>query len=379
MITLAYIALFFLAMLLLTAIFNAVTAPRLQKSHALTATPAVSVLIPARNEAGNIGRCLTSLLAQDYGNFSITVLDDQSEDDTAAIVRNLANTHANLSLIEGQPLPPNWVGKNWACQQLSGQADGEILIFCDADTWHAPSAIKNTVAWMQKYNLQLFSSFSQQKTVTLMEKLVIPVIDMLVFAALPLWLTYYFRSPMLAAANGQWFCVNRQAYEGLGAHKAVQQHPVEDVELSRLAKRKGHRILVAAGTGAVYCRMYHSAKEVWEGFTKNLYGIAGYNPVSFFGTLGILFATSVLPWLLLIPDATRGLALLAIGMTMLLRLLLAIRYRHPLIVSIFLHPVAVLITILIGLNSFFSIKRGKLQWKGRHIALDEMSLKQGNS
>ncbi len=379
MITIAYIALFFSAVLLLTAIFNAVSAPMLRKSLPRKATPAVSVLIPARNESGNIGRCLTSLLQQDYPDFSITVLDDQSEDDTAAIVRSFAEQYPNLELINGTPLPENWIGKNWACHQLSKQAKGDILIFCDADTWHEPTAVSNTVGWMQQYGLQLFSSFSQQKTHSLMEKLVLPVIDMLVFAALPIWLTYYSRSPLFAAANGQWFCITRETYDALGGHEAVRQQPVEDVELSRLAKRRGKRILVAAGTDAVYCRMYHSAREVWEGFTKNLYGIAGYNPVSFFSTLAILFATSVLPWLLLIPEATRTIAIIVLAATILMRFLLAIRYRHPLIISIFLHPVAVFITILIGLNSFFSIKRGQLQWKGRDIALDEMSLKQGNS
>jgi chlorobactene glucosyltransferase len=349
------------------AIINAGWGPFLRKRHKLKEKPLVSVLIPARNEAQNILRCLQSLLQQDYTSLEIRVLDDESQDTTASIVQKLATEHPQIFLHSGKNLPLGWTGKNWACHQLSEQAKGDIFIFTDADNRYEPQAISRTVAWMQRYELGMFSVFPQQVTVSFFEKLIIPVVDLLLYSSLVLWLTYHSRYSSLAAANGQWIAFQREIYHELRGHQAVRQQVVEDVELSRLAKRKGIKILTGAGTGMVYGHMYHSAREVWQGFSKNLFGLVANKTIPFFLIISSLFLIYILPYYLIIIPEYLTLSAIAISLNVLLRLVLAVRFRHPVLMSTILAPFSIILLIIIGLNSFRKVKWGKINWKGRDI------------
>ena len=364
---LLYFAIGFLALLLLIVLINIMTAPRLENISGPVNLPLVSLLIPARNEAKNIDRCLAGLLGQDYPNLEIIVIDDHSGDGTAQILARLKAQHPQLQLLSGQPLPREWTGKNWACWQLFQASRGKILIFADADTRHAPEAVRKTVGWMQHQKLGMLSAFLAQETGTPAEKLVIPVIDILIYSTLPLWLTYYGRSEKFAAANGQWIAFRRGDYQALGGHAAVRDRIVEDMELMRRAKRRGISTLTLTGNALLSCRMYRSAGEVWEGFSKNLFGIAGYNRTVFLGWLLVLWSAMVLPYFLLFLPGVRHLAVTAVGLNLLLRLLLALRLRHPFWVSLLLHPLGVALTGVIGLNSLFRAGRGMVRWKGREI------------
>ena len=363
------ISIVLLAIILAVTLFNAATAPMLKKPVGLQNCRRVSVLIPARNEAANIGACIKGFLSQQYDNFEILVLDDQSTDRTGVIIERFSEQHPEIQAIRGKPLPTGWLGKNWACHQLSEHATGEILIFTDADNRPAPNAITNTVAYMQQLKLGLLSAFPEKVTVTLAEKLVVPVVDMFVYAGLPLWLTYYSRFPSLAAASGLWIAFTRETYQQVGGHQAVSNQIVEDVELSRLAKKHRIKILTTAGTSVVTCRMYQSFNEVWDGFSKNLFGLVRYKTIPFFIlTLG-LWITCVLPYIAVWFAPLRTVAILAIVMNIAMRLVLSLKYRHPFFTSVILHPLGVLLTGLIGINSFFQVKRGRLQWKGRQIEI----------
>ncbi len=356
-----------LGLVLVVTLYNALTAPLLSRPPLLPAAPLVSVLVPARNEAENITACLAGLQQQRYAQFEIIVLDDNSSDATAALAANLAAHDRRIRLISGEPVPAGWTGKNWACHQLSKHARGEILIFTDADCRHSAEIIAATVAWMQKYRLGLLTAFPQQITLTLPEKLVVPVIYMLVYSYLPLWLTYYSKSPALAAANGQWLAFTRPAYDRLGGHAAVATEVVEDVELSRLAKRCGEKILVLAGNDAVQCRMYQSWRGVWQGFSKNAFGLAGHRTIPFFLLLSLLFGVHVLPFVLVWLPPLAKLAALGIALNLVLRLVLAVKYKQPLLSGMLLHPAAVVLTLLIGLNSYRWYRGGKIVWKERRV------------
>ena len=361
------ISIVLLTILLAVTLFNALTAPMLKKSPSLQTRPRVSVLIPARNEETNIGACIEGFLAQDYDNFEIHVLNDQSTDRTGTIIEKFGEQYREVQAIHGKPLPEGWQGKNWACHQLSQHANGEILIFTDADNRPAPNAITNTIGYMQKLELGLLSAFPEKVTVTLSEKLVVPVVDMFVYAGLPLWLTYFSRFPSLAAASGLWIVFTREAYQHIGGHQAVSNQVVEDVELSRLAKKSGIRILTSAGTRVVSCRMYHSFGEVWNGFSKNLFGLVRYKTLPFFILTLSLWTMCVLPYITVWFAPLMELSIVAIVMNTAMRMVLALKYRHPFWTSVILHPFGVLLTLLIGINSLFQVKRGRLQWKGREI------------
>ena len=367
MFVLMFIAIGLLAVVLTVTLFNAVTAPMLKKAGECRDRRRVSVLVPARNEEANIGACIEGFLSQNYDNFEIRVLDDQSTDRTGEIIEKFGEKYPEVQAVRGKPLPAGWLGKNWACHQLSQHADGEILIFTDADNRPAPDAIANTVAYMQKFTLGLLSAFPEKVTGTLGEKLVVPVVDMFVYAGLPLWLTYFSRSPSLAAASGLWIAFTREAYQQIGGHQAVSNQIVEDVELSRLAKKKGIRILTSAGTRVVRCRMYHSFGEVWGGFSKNLFGLVRYKTVPFFVLTLILFTMCVLPYITVWFEPFTKLSVIAISMNVVMRAVLALKYKHAFFTSVVLHPLGVLTTLLIGINSFYQVKRGRLEWKGRQI------------
>jgi chlorobactene glucosyltransferase len=372
---LIYMALAVLTVFLAITLYNYLTAPMLREiptPSSLTqyaSEPRVSVLIPARNEAANIGNCLVGLIAQTYGNIEIIVLDDHSEDATGQIVQEYAAQFPHVRLVQGRPLPPEWTGKNWACQQLSASANqlSTIYIFTDADTTHAQNAVENTVRRMQRYDLSMLSAFPQQITNTLPEQLAVPVVDMFVYAGLPLWLTYASAYPSLAAANGQWIAFTRQAYTELGGHLSVRTHIVEDVELSRATKQRGLRMMTHAGTDTVFCRMYQSFDDVWQGFTKNLFGLVGYSTIGFFALLTMLFVACVLPYFTVWFVEYRWISLGAIVLNMLLRLAISVKYKHPIVVSVLLHPVSIGFVIGIGINSFRQVQRGSIQWKNRAI------------
>lgn len=366
---LLFIILAVLGLVFLVTLFNALTAPMLQKAPAVKTAYRVSVLIPARDEEKNIGACLEGLRQQDYADLEILVLDDNSTDATAAIVQHAARQDPRIKLLDGAPLPGGWLGKNWACHQLSEQATGEIFIFTDADNRHAPAAVRHTVGWMQKLRLGMLSAFCHQITKTLPEKLAVPVVDMLVYSYLPLWLTYYSKAPSLAAANGQWLALTRAAYQKIGGHRAVRHHVVEDVALSRLAKHRGEKILTVSAKNEVFSRMYHSARQVWEGYSKNLLGLMNFKAAPFLLALALLFLIHLAPYGLVWFKPTMTLSLIAIALNLLLRLIVALKFSQPLWVSTLLHPLSIAYTLLIGWNSYRWYKTGNIRWKGRAVKM----------
>ncbi len=369
MVTLAVCINIALFCLLIITLLNVLTGPYLRKKNPLQTIPLVSVLVPARNEERNIEECLRSLLKQDYRHLEILVLDDNSADKTKEIVENLVREFPKIKLIQGKPLPAGWTGKNWACQQLSENSEGEILIFTDADNRYAENAVTFTVARMQKYQLDLLSAFPQQITGSFFEKLIVPVIDLLVYSFLILWLTYHSKFPSLAAANGQWIGFRGDSYRKMGGHATVRDKIVEDVELSRAFKRKNFKIMTCAGTGIIYGRMYRSAKEVWNGFSKNLFGLLTHRTIPFFIILLFFLMCFIIPFISVFSKELVTLSIIAITQNIILRFSLTTGYKHSPMISILLHPISIIIFLLIALDSYFKTRHGTHRWKDREIKI----------
>ncbi len=357
----------FWGILLTITLLNVLWGPFLRRGEALCQGPLVSLLVPVRNEEGNISACLSGLRKQTFQNLQILVLNDHSVDDTWAIAAAHVSEDARINLIEGEPLPSGWTGKNWACHQLAQHAKGDILIFTDADNRYHPYAVAHTVGWMKRLQLDGFSAFPRQHTGTFFEKLVIPVVDLFVYGMLPLRLVYLTRFPSLSAANGQWIAFTRQTYRKIGGHQSVRGEIVEDVALARRLKRKGLRMATAAGTDMVWARMYHSAREVWEGLSKNMFGLVNYSLPLFFAVVLLLLMSMVLSYGLLAFPQFRLHAAGFVGANMLFRGLLAWRFRHPFLTSVLLHPFGILAALVISVNSVRIVKSGRVTWKGRQI------------
>ncbi|MCJ7726874.1 MAG: glycosyltransferase [Acidimicrobiia bacterium] len=266
-------------------------------------SPMVSLLVPARNEEEVIGRCLSNLLAQDYPNFEIVVMDDGSTDGTADIVRSFGDDRIRLQ--SGRPLDSGWSGKNWACHQLARIARGSILCFVDADTVIEPGTVSAAMEILVQNGAGLVSLLPRSGSRSFAGKVLLPMVTHALFGLFPIGLIHKTRNPMLAVAFGPFLMVTREAYDTAGGHAAAPSHVVDDVEMSRNVKRAGFRVRIADGTDLVETRWYDEFGEIWDGFSKNAYGALGNNP-----WMGVAVAFVLTP-LLLAPFVRVGVGMLA--------------------------------------------------------------------
>ena len=376
------LAIFCIFLLLLTV--NLLTFYRLHSSTqcAPRIRPMVSILVPARDEERAIAACVRSLVEQEYEPLEVLVLDDQSSDATATIVQQLIDAlppgqQGRLRLLHGAPLPAGWVGKNFACQQLAGQAQGEYLLFTDADTIHAPGMARAMIDCMQDLGVKLLTGQPEQELGGLGERLIIPLLNFKIMTLLPVNLIRQRPEPSLALGNGQLLCFHRSAYEVIGGHSAVKGRILEDVLLARAVKAAGMRIAFIDACEMVRCRMYHSFGEVWKGFSKNLFAL--YNYALPFALLAIVLNLGlfVVPPLLALATPFIALplplllwALITYTLAVLMRILLTLRFTHRRrglqLLLCPLHPVSILLECLILLNSIrWHYRKGGTEWKGR--------------
>jgi chlorobactene glucosyltransferase len=265
--------------------------------------PLISFCVPARNEEHNIRRCVESLLAQDYPNFEVVVVDDRSTDRTSEILRQLAAQNDRLKVIHGSDLPVDWAGKPHALYQASAAARGEWLCFIDADTFISASALSSCYAKAIETNADMFTIMTFQITGTFWEKVVMP----LVMTALSVGFSprkVNDPSRKDAIANGQFILIKRPVYDAIGGHESVKDNIVEDKAISEQVKWKGYRLIVADGMKVARTRMYTSLPEMWEGWTKNIYlGLRDQPSLLLLGVFGafvLLLAALFLPiWPLL--------------------------------------------------------------------------------
>jgi glycosyltransferase involved in cell wall biosynthesis len=256
--------------------------------------PDTSLLVPARDEAHRLPAALTGLLAQDVTE--IVVLDDQSTDATSAVVRHAAEADPRVRLVRGTPPPPGWTGKNWACQQLAMTARGDVLLFCDADVLLAPGAVDACWTHMCAQHAGVFSVFPRQHTVTLGERLLVPLIDDVLLAFLP---HYLLRLPVpsAATANGQLLMFRRSAYDALGGHAGVAGDMTEDLALGRRTRRAGLRLGLALGGDLVSARMYSGYRQCVRGFGKSLRAAHGGHDGALAVTAAWHLLAYTVPWL----------------------------------------------------------------------------------
>jgi hypothetical protein len=263
--------------------------------------PAISVLIPARNEERGIAVCVESVLASRHVELEVIVLDDHSTDRTAEIVREVAAKDARLRVELAPPLPEGWCGKQAACFALSKLAKYDVFTFLDADVRLEPDALARMALFMEKSGAALVSGFPRQETGTFFEKLLIPLIHWLLLCWLPLWAMRRFRWPAFGAGCGQWFMTTRAAYEQVGGHAAVKSSLHDGLTLPRAYRRAGFTTDVCDATNLATCRMYHSNRAVWFGLAKNAReGLAATGQIAFW-TVVLLFG-QVLPFALLVNE-----------------------------------------------------------------------------
>lgn len=337
-----------------------------------SAPPNLSIIVPARNEERQIERCVRSLLAQNYPNFEIIVVDDRSADRTAEIVERLAHSNARLRVLRGEPLPKGWVGKPWALQQGSGVASGEWLLFTDADTLHSPACAKSAVAYAMQTGTSALSVLPLQRFETGAERVVLPtILWMIAFAVGSLESINDPKRVDSAIFNGQFLLFERAAYEALGGHEAVRDCIAEDYGFARIVKRDGRfRSRLAGAADLVSTRMYRSFGEIWNGFSKNLYVAADDAPAWAAVGAVMLAAISPLPQLLFLHALLKRdrASVVRLAVTMIATALAAEagmrRSRFPRGSGAFF-PAGTAVMLGIFANSMLQHHRGGVTWRGR--------------
>ncbi len=322
----------------------------------------MSIAIPARNEERNIGAAVDAALAT--GADEVVVLDDESTDGTLGILQTRRRRSSRLRVLRGAPLPRGWVGKVRACHRLAEATRSPWILFVDADVRLEPDALERMFGLVEAHRADVLTALPAQLMGGWFERAVVPLLHLTYMSWLPLLLVPWTRSTRFLAANGQLLFVAREAYRTIGGFASVKDAIVDDMAFCAQAKRAGRRVLFADGRHLARCRMYRSPKEVWEGFSKNLYVGLGAKPHRLALALGLYVVAFLLPFLLVVFPELRAASLLGAGAIFVLRLGIAFRFRQRLD-TVLLHPVSILAFVAIGLNSLRWSLRRRIAWRGR--------------
>ena len=229
--------------------------------------PKVSIILPARNEEEYIGRCLDSLIKQNYEDYEIIVIDDSSEDATGKIISDYSKKHSNIIPVTARPKPEGWMGKNWACMEGYEKASGELLLFTDADTKHADNVISLAVSHLNSFNLDALSSIPKMLTFDFWTNITLPMISTFLhtrFSALnvnnPSKKTGYF--------FGSFFILKKKTYQEIGMHEGVKHEIIEDGALGKKVKEARYKMKMVRGEHLIEAVWARDKGTLWNALKR---------------------------------------------------------------------------------------------------------------
>ena len=276
--------------------------------------PRVSVIVPARNEESYVDACLGSLREQDYPDYEVICIDDSSQDKTGSIMARHAAESERIVHVSAEPKPDGWMGKNWACSQGYARASGELLLFTDSDTRHAPATISSAVSELLSQDLDALTGIPRIRAPEFWTRVTLPVISVFLdtrFSALRVndpstKVGYFF---------GSFFIIKKETYESVGTHEGVRHEIVEDGALGSKVKAAGHRMRMARAEHLVDAVWARDGGTLWEGMKRLMVPLYVQDPKLASAILGavcaLLFAPfAVLPYAIWAPGVA-GAALLA--------------------------------------------------------------------
>jgi len=331
----------------------------------------ISVCIPARNEQDNLQACVDSILANDHIAIEVLVYDDHSTDQTPAILEQLCKGDSPVRRVPTQPLPDGWNGKQFGCDQMGRAARGTWLLFTDADVRFAPDALRRSLAAASSLKADLVSTFPRQRTGTLSEMLMLPMIAFILFSYLPMIRMRRTSDPSASAGCGQFLFVKRESWLHCGGHSAFANSMHDGIKLPRLLRQNGFHTDLFDGTALAQVRMYEGLQATWRGFAKNAYeGLGSAVLLMFLTTLHAL--GHIFPWIVAVVAMVTGaltmpiliLCCVAIGLNITQRVLLARRFQHSRLLAL-VHPISVLMMVLVQWHSAYLHLCGKRSWRGR--------------
>ena len=346
--------------ILLISLINFFTIRNPKKSTQINES--ISVVVPLRNEAANVVELIDSLRTQtNLALVEFLLLDDNSEDETLALLRQHTSALSNFHILNGSTLPQGWIGKTWALQQLFERTSGQIIVSVDADVRLVPDAINRAVTLLKNTQLDFLSPYPKQLAHSWSERLIQPLLQWSWLSTVILRIAEKSSISSMVVANGQFFVVRRTALAQVGGYESVRNKVLDDVELARALVKQGSHGCVANGAEIASTRMYSSWGEIQAGYGKSLH--AAFGPV--FGSaiaITFLFLTGIAPLIAGITGSTIGwYAFAAVTLT---RVMSSIKSgKNPM--DALLHPISS--TLLIYLIIYSWLMRGQVQWKGRTL------------
>lgn len=257
--------------------------------------PLISLLVPARNEATRVLRAsLASMLAQDYSNLELIAVNDRSTDETGDILRTIAIDDHRLQALDGTATPVNWLGKPHAMAQAVAAARGEWLLATDADMIFAPHAVHTVVSYALANNYDAVTLLPKVVCGSFWERIFLPVFGWSMLVAMPVNRVNDPKRKESVGVGG-FFLIRREALEKVGGYAAVRAEVAEDLRLGALLKESGARLRLEYGADLISTRMQTNLRDLWEGFTKNMFAGMQFKLWPTLGGSLSIFLFAVLP------------------------------------------------------------------------------------
>jgi glycosyltransferase involved in cell wall biosynthesis len=339
-----------------------------------TRLPKVSIVVPARNEAGMIETAMRSLLTIDYPDYELVVVDDRSDDRTGEILDRLKVEYGSrLVVVHVLALPAGWLGKTHAMWSAASQATGEWILFSDADVVHESEALRRAVGYAEREKADHMVLLPTMLMDSVGERMMISFFQALFIYAHRPWKVKDPKSKDTMGV-GAFNMVRRAAYEKIGTYESMRMSVVDDMRLGEKIKHAGMASRVAFGDGMVKVRWAVGARGVVQNLTKNFFAQLHYNlPFAIAASVGLL-------WIHLGPWIGTAFALgwarvgYVVALCSLLAVYVAMGRRTKISVGyVLLHPLASLIMVFTLLRStVLTLAHGGVEWRGTFYPLAEL-------
>lgn len=322
----------------------------------------VAVLLPMRNESENVAELVNTLKSQlGLKSLAFHCLDDESTDDTFALLQHATAGDSRFLLHHGAPLMSGWIGKPFALQQVLDLSNSQIVVIVDSDVRLTPYAIVNSINTMTELKLDFLSAYPRQLAKTWPERLVQPLLQWSWTATVPLRIAERITNPAFAVANGQFFIATRSALNGVNGFNQISAQVLDDIALARVLLSSGFHGTVSDASEVASCRMYSSWAEIKQGYGKSL-RVAFKSPIGFILTVAFLLLTGIIPLALALSGSLLGLLsfVLIVGS----RAISAASSSGKIRDAIW-HPISTL--LLMYLIGYSVLMRSQIKWKGRQV------------
>ena len=378
-----YICLLLIAFFtIVTGITNFLWLKKIPTKKNIPKSKLVSILIPARNEADVIESTIKSIINQSYQNYELIILDDNSSDTTESIIQKYAKSNPKIELINGLSLPEGWLGKNWACHQLSEKAEGEYILFIDADTNLDKFILEDSVIALQKEKIDLLSLVPGRDTKLIADHAMKKIISWFIVCWLPMKLAIKLNAPFLSATFGQFMLFKKSSFNDIGGFEAIKDNPVDDFQLGRNIKKNLFKWMLYDAVFRITTRTYNTNKDLISGYSKNIFPAVGYS-ISIFVVIFLILISFVLgstiPIILFALGILQNQQLILLCISLLILLFISwgivtIRFKYS-IFTPFSFPLLISLILLLALRSFVDNVFYSSTWKGRSYRTDKKKLK----